>query len=109
MKKMFFASFLLLFVLGCANADAKAEVKLNTMVCGMCASSISDKISSLAGVVKVEIDEENKIGIFTYKASIIDLSSIENAIASLGYSANKTKADPNAYEALASCCKIGSK
>ncbi len=60
-------------------------------------------------IVKVEIDEQKKTGYFSYNSSVIDLSTIEKAIAKLGYSANNTKADPEAFEALAACCQIGSK
>ena len=59
-------------------------------------------------VLSSEIDDNKKLGIVTYKATIINLESIENAISKIGYSANQTKADPVAYESLASCCKIGS-
>ncbi|HIB69978.1 MAG TPA: copper chaperone [Candidatus Marinimicrobia bacterium] len=109
MKKLVLVFFIFLVAFACSNADAKATVKLESMVCGMCSSTIENEISRLDGVVNIEIDEEKKIGVFTYKASVIDLSQIEQAIAKLGYSANDTEADLEAYEALASCCQIGSK
>ena len=36
-----------------------------------------------------------------------DLSKIEKVISGLGYQANKTLADPIAYEGLPGFCKIG--
>ena len=107
MKKLLTVCILALFSFGCSNANAKAEVKLESMMCGMCSATIEDGISKLDGVLKVEIDDKKKTGVFTYKASVINLSSIETAISKLGYSANDTKADPDAYKVLAQCCQIG--
>ena len=109
MKKVVIMSFNILFAFACSSADAKAEIKLESMVCDMCAYTIENEISELNGIVNVEIDEEKKTGYFSYKTSVIDLSTIEQTIARLGYSANNTKADPEAFEALAACCQIGSK
>ena len=60
----------------------------------------------LGGVKKVEIDLKRKSGKVTYKASIIDMNAIENAIAAVGYNANDKKADPEAYDKLDLCCKV---
>ena len=109
MKRTFLACTVLLLGFACSSANAKAEVKLESMMCGMCSATIEEEISKLDGVVMVEIDDEKKTGVFTYKASVIDLAAIESAISKLGYSANDTDADPDAYEALAPCCQIGSK
>ena len=109
MKKIVLLSIILFVGFACSSAVAKSEIKLETMACEMCAITIEDEISKLKGVVKVEIDEENKTGIFSYRTSVIDLPTIEQAISKLGYSANDTEADPAAFEALESCCQIGSK
>ena len=109
MKKLFVAFSILLISFSCSSTNAKAEIKLETMMCGMCASTIEQEISKLDGMIKVDIDKEKNSGFFTYKASVIDLASIETAISKLGYSANDTKADQGAYEALAACCQIGTK
>ncbi|MBF89236.1 MAG: hypothetical protein CMG75_06135 [Candidatus Marinimicrobia bacterium] len=107
MKKIFIGIVLLMITYSCSNSNASAEIKLESMVCGSCSSKIKQEISQLDGVVKIEIDDNKKLGVVKYKTAIIDLKSIENAISELGYSANKTEANPVAYEALASCCKIG--
>ena len=109
MKKVVIMSFIILFAFACSSAVAKAEIKLESMVCDMCAYTIENEISELNGIVNVEIDEQKKTGYFSYNSSVIDLSTIEQTIARLGYSANNTKADPEAFEALAACCQIGSK
>ena len=109
MKKIVLLSIILFVGFACSSAVAKSEIKLESMVCDMCAYTIENEISELNGLVKVEIDEQKKTGYFSYNSSVIDLSTIEKAIAKLGYSANNTKADPEAFEALAACCQIGSK
>ena len=44
-----------------------------------------------------------------YNASVIDIKTIENTIASIGYDANDTPADPVVYEKLDLCCKVPGK
>ena len=109
MKKIVLLSIILFVGFACSSAVAKSEIKLESMVCDMCAYTIENEISELNGLVKIVIDEQKKTGYFSYNSSVIDLSTIEKAIAKLGYSANNTKADPEAFEALAACCQIGSK
>ena len=55
-----------------------------------------------------KIDLENKVGAITFDNQKVDLDGIEKAIATLGYQANDTKADPAAYETLPKCCKVSS-
>ena len=68
---------------------------------------LSDEVVAKDELMKDFIDEQSFL-----KSRIVslreDIESIENAISKIGYSANETEADPVAYEALASCCKIGS-
>ena len=80
-------NILILFVvlIGCSNqGDNKSvEISLKTLQCGMCT--------------------------IVYNASMIDLNAIENTIASIGYDANDTPADPKVYETLELCCKVPGK
>ena len=63
----------------------------------------------LEGIKKVDVDLKKKVGTIVYNASMIDLSAIENTIASIGYDANDTPADPVVYEKLDLCCKVPGK
>jgi len=97
----------ILALMGCGGGEtAQADIKLSTMQCGMCKSTIENGLSKVDGIVKVNVDVETKVGHVTYKASMVDLPGIEKAIASLGYDANDTKSDPEAYSKLDACCKI---
>ncbi len=94
------------FLMSCSGDTKTAELKLASMQCMMCSINVEEAVAGLEGVKKVEIDVKNKSGKVTYKASILDLASIEKAIAAVGYDANGTKADPEAYANLEICCKM---
>ncbi|MBC8322076.1 MAG: cation transporter [Candidatus Marinimicrobia bacterium] len=100
-------SISILGLIACGGDTAKADIQLATMQCGMCKQTIESGVAEVDGVVKVEVDTEKKVGHVTYKAGVVDIAAIEKAIAALGYDANDTKADPDAYAALPGCCQIG--
>ena len=101
---------LILTILGliaCSGDTAKADIVLASMQCQMCENTIEEGVKGLDGIVAFDVDPDKKVGHVQYKASVIDLSVIEKAIAALGYDANNTKAEAAAYEALMGCCQIG--
>jgi|TARA_Y100000031_G_C8210891_1_gene380887 copper chaperone CopZ len=87
----------------------KAEIKLNTIQCGMCVNKIKSSLNELDGVVSVDVSLDKKVGVVTYNAGLVELTAIENAIATVGYDANDTKANTEAYNKLDACCKIPGK
>jgi len=99
---------LVLGLVACSSEEAKhVDIALSTIQCGMCEKTIESGMAKIDGITKFDVDLNTKVGHVTYKASVIDLASIEKAISALGYQANNTIADPTAYEALPGCCKIG--
>jgi len=86
-----------------------AEIKLETIQCGMCVNKIKNSVKKLDGISKFEIDFDKKIGYVSYNATILDLASIENAISLVGYNANKKPANQEAYNKLDACCRIPGK
>jgi len=92
----------------CGDA-VKAEIKLNTIQCGMCIKKINDSLNGLDGIVKVDVSMEKKVGYVSYDATVLDLETIENAISSVGYDANDTKANIEAYNKLDACCRVPGK
>ena len=94
------------FLVSCSSDTKTAEVKLDSMQCMMCSMTVEESIASLEGVSKVDIDLKAKSGKVTYKASLINMGAIEKAIAAVGYNANETKAEPEAYANLEMCCKM---
>ena len=101
-------STLFILLIGCGNqAENKTvEISLKTIQCGMCSNKIADGLNKLEGVKKIDVDLEKKVGTVMYNASVVDIKVIENTIASIGYDANDTPADPKVYEKLDLCCKV---
>ncbi len=108
----FLSVTLVLFALyglnSCATkVEAKiAEIKLPTLQCNSCVKTVSAALKRVNGVEKVQVDLEAKKDSVTYQPGKIDLACLEKAVAASGYVANDTKADPKAYEKLATCCKV---
>ena len=101
--------FILLIGCGSQKENKTVEISLSTIQCGMCSSKIADGLNKLDGVKKIDVDLEKKVGTVMYNANIIDIKAIENTIASIGYDANDTPADPKVYEKLDLCCKVSGK
>ena len=83
-----------------------AEIKLPTVQCGMCTSTVSKALKKVDGVVEVDVDLEKKTARVTYMSERVSVTKLEQAVAKAGYGANDTKADPDAYAKLAGCCKV---
>ncbi len=86
--------------------QAHAMVKLPTVICDLCKERIETGLVKTAGIVSVNVDHENKMGHVNYDEDRLSQSGIELAIAALGYQANETLADPEAYAALPDCCRL---
>ena len=89
------------------SADqSHAMVKLPTVQCGMCETTIEKGLAQVNGIVSVDVDIEGKMGHINYDPVKINLASIEKAISALGYQANDLAASPVAYSQLPNCCKL---
>lgn len=82
-----------------------AHVELPTIKCSMCQETIEKGLSKIDGILGIKIDVDKKMAMVSYDPAKIDEAKIEQAISSVGYQANKTAADPEAYKKLAACCK----
>ena len=102
-----FSSILIATLIGCGSADAKTEVSVSTIQCGMCQKTIEKGLGTLKGVKSVHVSMEDKVAHVVHDPNVADLASLESAISKLGYQANEVLADPVAYEALPGCCKVG--
>ena len=104
-------SMLYILLVGCGNQgeNKTVEISLKTIQCGMCSNKIADGLNKLEGIKKIDVDLVKKVGTVMYNASVIDIKAIENTIASIGYDANDTPADPVVYEKLDLCCKVPGK
>jgi copper chaperone CopZ len=96
-------------VTSCASKSeaSVAKIKLPTIQCGSCVKTVTTALEKAEGVEKVEVSLDGKVATVTYASEKTDVKKLEQAVAKSGYAANNTKADPAAYEKLASCCKVG--
>ncbi|MEE3204090.1 MAG: heavy-metal-associated domain-containing protein [Candidatus Neomarinimicrobiota bacterium] len=92
---------------GCGGVEAKTQVSVKTIQCGMCQKTIEQGLSKVRGVKNTRVSLDDKMTHVTHDPQVIDLAGIEEEISKLGYQANETPADPAAYEALPGCCKVG--
>jgi len=91
----------------CQGSEAKvAEIKVDNLVCDMCAKTVETALGKVDGVKEAKVDKEAKVAKVSYEAGKTDVKALERAVAAAGYSANDTPADPKAQADLPSCCKI---
>ena len=102
-------SIIILAAVTSCGDTVKAEINLNTIQCGMCVNKINNSLNDLVGIVKVDVRLDKKVGYVTYNPTLVDLAAIENEIAALGYDANNTKANEEAYNKLDACCRVPGK
>ena len=102
-----FFSLLGFFIFGCNGELSDVSINTPTIQCGMCQKNIELGLKKIKGISSSEVDLGNKITKVKYYKDVVDLSKIENAISNIGYQANNISANPEKYELLPACCKIG--
>jgi len=84
------------------------EIKIQTSAeCNDCKVRLEDKLNYTKGVKFAELDLETKIIVVGYSEKKITSDEIKKIISELGYDADDVKANPEAYEKLPACCKVG--
>jgi hypothetical protein len=83
-----------------------AEFKVEG-VCGMCKDRIENG-ALIKGVKKAEWDKETEMLTVIYNPDKVELMDIHKAIAELGHSTDKIKAEEKAYNKLPMCCQYES-
>ena len=90
------------------KADAqvlKTTIKVPTMVCGSCVTTVTNALKKVDGVKTAKVDLKKKTATVTYASTKVTLDKLEKAISEAGYDANTIKRNPEAYEKLDACCK----
>lgn len=87
----------------------KALITVETAVCDMCSATIETAAEKTEGVKTATVDLEKKVATVEFDPTKTSLSSIEQAIAKAGYTANETERDAEAYKKLDACCKYDPK
>jgi copper chaperone CopZ len=82
------------------------KIEINTSAqCGMCKSSIEDKMYHLPGVGKAKLNLKDKKATIFYDPKATNPDALRKAISEMGYDADEVKGDAKAYEQLPDCCK----
>ena len=111
--KTLFSFLILSLFINCVGDPETVTISTPTIQCGMCQKAIERGLGRLKylfffkGVASSKVDLATKTASVAYYTERTDISTIEKTISSLGYQANEITADPNAYESLPACCKIG--
>ncbi len=108
MRKFGFISALLLMGVlawGCGKAEASTTIAVDTMICGMCVTTLETAFNGVDGVKIATADLDAKTVLVAFDDSKISVAAIEDVIVAAGYSANNKMANPMAYDNLAACCK----
>ncbi len=83
-----------------------AMVKLPTVQCDLCKERIETGLMKTEGILSVNVEVESHMGHINYDGDQLGLPDVEKAIAALGYQANETPADPEAYAKLPDRFKV---
>jgi copper chaperone CopZ len=78
-----------------------------TAECNECKERIENKLNYTKGISFSELDVPTKVCTVKFSPDKISKEEILKMISDLGYDADDVKANPTAYEALPTCCKIG--
>jgi mercuric ion binding protein len=96
-------------ITGCAQEQAKANetvtIHVKGVQCTMCVANIEKGLAKLDGIASVSVDLDEKLATVEYVPAKLNQSQIEDAIADIGYDANETKRNEEAYEMLPACCR----
>jgi mercuric ion binding protein len=101
--------FLLLFIsLSFAAFAGNETVKIKTSAeCETCKNRIELAVNQLSGIKKVSLSIATKVLLVKYDPKKVSLSEIKIAISNAGYQADDIPANPDAYNVLPTCCKVG--
>jgi periplasmic mercuric ion binding protein len=105
----------ILFFIGCGGNGQTDEIPdvglttetitLETIRCQMCATSVQRAAGGVDGVAGMRVDLDGRTSVVSFDAERTSLAEIEAAIARVGYHANNTLRDEEAYADLPDCCR----
>ena len=105
--KIFFAIMSFGLIVNCDGNPEIVTINTPTIQCGMCQKAIEVGLMKLNGVARSKVDLASKTALVAYHSEKVNVPAIEKKISELGYQANELTADPESYESLPACCKIG--
>lgn len=107
MKNIIMLTFALFTLTAFGQKKTEKVVLQTSAECGSCKERIETKLNYTKGIRFAELDVPSKKLTVEFKSSKISLKEIKDIVVALGYDVDDLKANPEAYEALPSCCKVG--
>lgn len=109
MKTIFLGILLLVGLTAFAQKQPKTmTVVIQTSAeCDECKTRLEGKLNYTKGVKFAELDVPSKKLTVKFSPKTISLETIKKMVSELGYQADDVTANPEAYEKLPACCKVG--
>ncbi len=107
MKNRIAIAFVMFTLTSFAQKKVQEVVIQTTAECGSCKERIESKLNYTKGIKFAELDVPSRELTVNFKATTISLKEIKEIVVALGYDADDIKANPQAYQALPACCKVG--
>ncbi|MBL7785712.1 MAG: heavy-metal-associated domain-containing protein [Chitinophagales bacterium] len=85
----------------------KTVVIQTSAQCGMCKERIEGALSNTAGIRFANLNLGNKKMTVKYDSRQLTADKVREVIVNTGYNADTQVANPEAYQNLPACCKIG--
>jgi copper chaperone CopZ len=92
-----------------ANSFKTEKISLPTLQCESCKDRIETKLKGFKGLKSIDVSVDDQTATVVYDTQVTSIDKIEQAIANVGYDANKTKANATAQAKLPHCCQPSSK
>ena len=96
--------FVLMSTVSFGRKMMTSEIQTNAQ-CGDCKERIEGKLNYIKGIKFAELNDETKIVTVKYDPNKIDLVTIKQTIAKIGYDADEVKAAKEDVEKLPKCCQ----
>ena len=109
MKTLFLGMMLLMGLTAVAQKQPKSmEVVIHTSAeCDECKVRLEEKLNFTKGIKFAELDVPSKKLTVKFTTAQISLEEIKKIVSDLGYQADEMVANPEEYEKLPACCKVG--
>jgi mercuric ion binding protein len=96
--------FVLLSTVSFGQKSITSQIQTNAQ-CGDCKERIEGKLNYTKGIKFAELDDQTKIVTVKFDPKKIDLLTIKQTIAKIGYDADEVKAAQEDIEKLPKCCQ----
>lgn len=110
LKRSFQFIAIAVITIGCSSTISKNNTMVSQEIkvygnCGMCEKTIEGALNNLEGIDLADWDKNSKLLEVSYDSSQLDINTIKEKIAEVGYDTDTHRATDEAYTNLHSCCQ----